>query len=145
MPNTQPGKGSDAPRAVVVYVVEADESVRSGLERLLRAARLEPRPYESAERFLEEVSGGRCSCLLLDMTLPGMTGRELQTELRARGLSLPVIAVSVRDDEQIRRSARELGAQLFLSKPVDGQALLDAIEWVTGSGHVGRAEGKGEE
>jgi CheY-like chemotaxis protein len=72
------------------------------------------------------------ACLLLDMTLVGITAQELLARLREREMVLPVIAVSVRDDVLVRRSARELGAMLFLQKPVDDQALLDAIEWATG-------------
>ena len=122
--------------ATVVCIVEGDESVRSSLERLLHAAGLEPRAYESAQRFLEEVSEERRACLLVDMALPGLTAMQLRAKLRERGIVLPMIAVSVRDDEQVRLSARELGAKLFLRKPVDDQALLDAIEWVTGPGEA---------
>ena len=113
----------------MVYVVEDDESVRSGFVRLMRAAGADPRPYESVQRFLEDASDQPGACLLLDMTL----SCEAAVELRERALAMPVIAVSVRDDEPVRRKARSLGAKMFLRKPVDGQALLDAIEWVTGA------------
>ena len=134
MSNAQPGTRLGAAGATVVYIVEGDESVRSSLERLLHAAGIEPRAYESPQRFVEEMSAEPRACLLVDMTLVGTTARELRTRLREHEIVLPVIAVSVRDDVQVRRSARELGAMLFLRKPVDDQALLDAIEWATGSG-----------
>jgi DNA-binding response OmpR family regulator len=57
-----------------------------------------------------------------------------------RGIQLPVIAVSARDDEEARRAARDLGAQFFFRKPVDGQALLDAIHWATRSSEKTRPE-----
>ncbi len=123
---------SNAAQTTVVYIVEGDESVRNSLERLLHAAGMEPRAYESPRRLVEEMRAEPRACLLLDMTLVGITAPELRTRLREHEMVLPVIAVSVRDDVLVRRSARELGAMLFLQKPVDAQALLDAIEWATG-------------
>jgi FixJ family two-component response regulator len=59
----------------------------------------------------------------------------VQTCLKQKEIDLPVIAVSARDDEETRRIARAQGAQFFLRKPVDDQALLDAIAWVSASSH----------
>ena len=129
MTNAHLDAGSKGGGAIVVYVVEHDESVRSGFVRLLRAAGVEPRPYESVQRFLEAVKEQPGACVLLDMTMSSAAS----VQLRERALVMPLIAVSVRDDESVRRKARSLGAKMFLRKPVDGQALLDAIEWVTGA------------
>jgi FixJ family two-component response regulator len=118
-------------RPVVVYIVDDDEDVRTGFVRLLRSAGLEPRPYGSAECFLREVVDVPSACVLLDITLPQLTGTQVQSKLNERRIALPVITVSARDDEETRRLAHELGARLFLRKPVDDQALLDAISWVT--------------
>jgi CheY-like chemotaxis protein len=63
-----------------------------------------------------------------------MNGLELLRQLKARGIRLPVIAVSARDDDETRQLARDLGVSLFLRKPVDDQALLDAIAWVVDGG-----------
>jgi FixJ family two-component response regulator len=120
--------------AVMIYIVEDDASVRRGLSRLMRAAGFEVRAFGSAERFLDEVDQEQRACVLLDMTMPRLTGVQVQERLRERKIQLPVIAVSARDDEEIRRAARALGAQFFFRKPVDDQALLDAIAWATGSG-----------
>ena len=111
----------------MVYVVDDDESVRSGFVRLLRAAGIEPRPYESVQRFLDELREQRDACVLLDMEMPDAASMRL----RKCALIMPLIAVSVCDDETVRRQARSLGAKMFLRKPVDGQALVDVIEWVT--------------
>jgi FixJ family two-component response regulator len=70
--------------------------------------------------------------LLLDVTLPGLSGLQLQAELNKRGVNLPVIAVSARDDSETANMARQLGARCFFRKPVDDQALIDAIQWATG-------------
>ena len=119
--------------AVIVYIVDDDDSVRTGLSRLMRSAGFEARAFGSADRFLDEVCEEGSACILLDMTLPRTTGVEVQRRLKDRGIQLPVIMVSARDDEETRRAARDLGAQFFFRKPVDDQALIDAIIWATGS------------
>jgi FixJ family two-component response regulator len=120
-------------KALSVYIVDDDESVRRGLSRLIRSAGLEPLPFESPERFLAEVDEDNThACILLDITMPHLSGLEVRARLNERGIDLPVIAVSARDDDETRNRARALGVQLFLRKPVDDQALLDAIEWVSG-------------
>ena len=124
-------------RTVIVYIVDDDEAVREGFAKLFRSAGFEPRPYESAERFLGEVVDGERACILLDITMPRMTGTQVQAELQSRKLKLPVITVSAHDDEETRSWARNLGARMFLRKPVDDQALLDAIHWVTSPGRIG--------
>ena len=121
----------------VVYIVDDDDSVRDGFARLLRAAGLDPRPFDSAEEFLDEVRDAPNACILLDITMPRMTGIQVQARLNARQIALPVITVSARDDEETRALARSLGACMFLRKPVDDQALLDAINWANG-GNYGR-------
>ncbi|HTO62376.1 MAG TPA: response regulator [Bradyrhizobium sp.] len=119
--------GSKGGAGIVVYVVEDDESVRRAFVRLLRAAGIEPRPYESVQRFLADVSDQPGACILLDMAV----SCEASVQLRERALIMPLVAVSVRDHEPVRRKARSLGAKFFLPKPVEGQALVDAIKSVT--------------
>jgi len=121
--------------AQVVYIVDDDDSVRTGLSRLMRSAGFDPREFALPETFLKEVRAEPCACILLDITMPGITGLEVQARLGDKGINLPVIAVSARDDDETRSLARALGAQFFLSKPVDDRALLDAIDWVTDSNH----------
>lgn len=114
----------------VVYIVEDDQSVRDGLTRLMRSADLPVCAYADAESFLNEISAQSQGCVLLDMTMPRLNGLEVQARLKARHIDIPVIAVSAREDDETRTLARELGAQFFMRKPVDDQALLDAISWV---------------
>jgi CheY-like chemotaxis protein len=66
----------------------------------------------------------------MDITMPRMSGLEFGAKLKEKGIALPVIAVSARDDDETRHLARDLGVRFFLRKPVDDQALLDAISWV---------------
>jgi FixJ family two-component response regulator len=71
------------------------------------------------------------------MTLPRVAGLEVQARLKDMGIHVPVIAMSASDDDAVREAARKLGARFFLRKPVDDQALLDAISWVTESASNG--------
>jgi FixJ family two-component response regulator len=117
----------------VVCIVDDDDSFRKGLSRLMRASGFEVRAYATPESFLEAAHNEARVCVLMDITMPRMSGLQLQGRLLARGVHLPVIAVSARDDEETRSTARQLGARFFLCKPVDDRALLDAIAWVTGA------------
>lgn len=119
--------------ASLVYIVDDDESVRRALSRLMRAAGIDARGFASPREFLDEVRAEPFACVLLDITMPGTTGLEVQARLKEKGIDLPIIAVSARDDDETRAKARELGAKFFLRKPVDDRALLDAIAWVSGS------------
>jgi FixJ family two-component response regulator len=112
-----------------VYIVDDDESVRKSLSRLMRSAGFESRAYASPESFLEDVYNEDHACILMDITMPGMNGLELAGRLKAQGITLPVIAISARNDET-RTLAHDLGVRFFLRKPVDDQALIDAISWV---------------
>ena len=116
----------------MIYVIDDDESVRRALERFLRAAGLDAKAFSSAKEFLESGNLGERACLVLDIQMRGLTGLDLQEELASKGIRMPVIAVSALDDAKIRERARELGATAFFRKPVDGQALIDAIRWAMG-------------
>jgi FixJ family two-component response regulator len=118
-------------RNFVIYVVDDDDDVREGFARLLTSAGLNVQPYPSAETFLDKADLSGPGCLLLDVTMPGVTGPETLRRLKARGSALPVVVVSAHDDQTIQRLVYDLGAKMFLRKPVDDQALLDAINWVT--------------
>lgn len=119
-------------RAITLHVsiVDDDDSVRKGLSRLMRSAGIDSHAYESPEQFLQEIQNEAHGCILMDITMPRMNGLELSARLREKGITLPVIAISARDDDDTRQLARNLGVRLFLRKPVDDQALIDAINWV---------------
>lgn len=118
------------PRNMLVYIVDDDASVRKGLSRLMRSAGIESRAYERADAFLADVSNDERACVVLDITMPQMDGLQIGRRLRQRGIALPVIAVSARDDDATRQLAMDLEVRMFLRKPVDDQALIDAISWV---------------
>lgn len=113
----------------LVFVVDDDPLARSGIARLLRAAGHEVRAFASAEEFLDDFHPETFGCLVLDARMPGMSGEELHAELKARGVQLPIIVVSADDDSETRLAAHRMNAAAFFRKPVDGSALLDAIDW----------------
>ena len=112
-----------------VYVIDDDESVRRAFARLLRSANLGAETFSSAEEFLDSPKQKENACILIDIRMPGASGFDLQQKLAASDIRIPVIVISASDDAQIRERARELGAVSFFRKPVDDQALLDAISW----------------
>ena len=116
----------------MVYVIDDDESVRRALQRLLRSAGFEVKAFSSAEAFLQSGNLDERACIVLDIHMPGLTGFDLQEKLVSMGIRIPVINVSAFDDAETRERARRLGAVAFFRKPVDGQALIDAIHWATG-------------
>ena len=126
----------------MVYIVDDDDLVRIALARLMRAGGFASKTYGSPEVFLQEVGTEWPACILLDITMPRMSGLQVQEELKARGNTIPVIAVSARDDDETRQRARDLDAYCFLRKPIDDQALLDAIAWAVQSGEAAHGNGR---
>ena len=116
-------------KARLVFVVDDDSSARSGITRLLRTAGHDVRAFDSAEEFLDAFDPETFGCLVLDARMPGMSGEELHAELKTLGVQLPIIVVSADDDPATRRVAHRINAAAFFRKPVDGSALLDAIDW----------------
>jgi FixJ family two-component response regulator len=112
----------------VVLVVEDDDSMRQAIQRLLNAAGILTLAYASAEALLSLASDAGPACIVSDFRLPGMSGLELLSELRARGHSTPFILVTAHDTQQLRADARRRGANACLSKPFNGSDLMAAIE-----------------
>ncbi len=118
-----------AKKSTVVYVIDDDESVRRALARVLRSADIDAETFRSADEFLASPRQHKNSCILLGIRMSGSTGFDLQQKLAAFDIRIPIIVISASDNAQIRERARELGAVSFFRKPVDDQALLDAIWW----------------
>ena len=113
----------------LVYVVDDDESIRRAFARLLKSAGFDCETFSSPEEFLSLKRTEKNACILTDVRMPDSTGFDLTERLAACGLRIPFIVVSASDDAQVREMARERGAVAFFQKPVDDQALLDAIMW----------------
>ena len=116
-------------RTATVFIVDDDASARTGLGRPIRVAGYDTRLYADASTFLTEACQTPNACIVSDMRMPGLAGISLQAELVSRGISMPVIIVTADEDPDTRHRARQAGAVAFFRKPVDGPALLDAIEW----------------
>ena len=118
----------------MIYVIDDDASVRKAFGRLLRSANLDAETFSSADEFLNSPKQKENSCIVIDIRMPGSTGFDLQQKLAAYDIRIPIIVISASDDALIREHARELGAKSFFRKPVDDQALLDAIWWAISGG-----------
>jgi len=114
------------PRGLVV-VIDDDESVRRGFERLLRADGLEVTCFNSSSAFVAHPLPDRVACVLLDLRLPGESGLDVQDMLRRTGCEIPIIFVSGCADVGSSVRALKAGAVDFLEKPVSEQTLLDAV------------------
>ncbi len=115
---------SDTP---LIHVVDDDESLRTALLRLLGAAGFEARGYGSAGDFLLDLPPDRPGCLLLDVRMPGPSGLDLQTALKSRGIALPIVFLTGYADVSASVGAMKAGAVDFLTKPVERDALFEAI------------------
>jgi FixJ family two-component response regulator len=111
----------------LVSVVDDDESVRESLPDLLREFGFAVRAFSSAEDFLASDCIEQTSCLILDVAMPGMTGPELQQELRIRRQEIPIIFITAQRDETVRARVLEQGAVECLLKPFSDTALRDAV------------------
>ena len=114
----------------LVSIVDDDPSVRSSTRRLLRSSGMRAEVFASAEEFLQSGHVAETGCLLLDMTMPGMNGLELQSRLAETGRLMPIVFLSARASEDEERRALQSGAANFLRKPVSKEALLHAIQGV---------------
>jgi FixJ family two-component response regulator len=112
-----------------VAVVEDDESVRLAIEDLLQSQGLATRCFTSAEEFLRSRQHARIGCLILDIRLPGMSGVELYQQLRARGVSIPVIYASAEGDAngKLHRELLQAGAVAVLAKPFNPERLMELV------------------
>jgi FixJ family two-component response regulator len=117
-------KTSEAP---LVSIVDDDVSVRRSTRRLLLSAGLQAEAFASAEEFLQSGRAAETGCLLLDVSMPGMDGLELQHRLAETGWLIPIVFLSARASEDQERRALGVGAVSFLRKPVGKEALLSAI------------------
>ena len=113
----------------LVYLVDDDASARNGMARFLRISGHEVQTYESATDFVEHMVPAENSCLVLDARMPGKSATQLKAEFPDKFRNLPIIIVSADEGQESRRKALELNAVTLFRKPVDGAALLDAIEW----------------
>lgn len=117
--------GQDDPRWVAV--VDDEAPMREALLDLLDEAGLRACGFASGEEFLESGCQDKCSCLITDICMPGISGLDLQVRLNAARLRVPIIFITAHGDEHMRRQALAAGAVEFLAKPFDDEALLGMV------------------
>ncbi len=111
-----------------VFIVDDDDAVRDGLELVIETLGIDCRTFDSAEKFLASYRHGMTGCLVLDYSLPGLNGLQLQDELNIRKILLPIIFLTAHGDAPMADRAMKAGAFGFLMKPVQIELLLEKIQ-----------------
>ena len=117
---------------VLVAVVDDEESVCRALLRLLRAAGMDVETFSSSTDFLdsmrERLPSRRPDCVVLDLHLPGLTGIDVQRQLKLEKIALPIVMITGNEEAGVQEQVLSEGAHAFLVKPINARNLLDAIE-----------------
>jgi len=129
---------ADAP---TVFVVDDDPAVRASIQGLLKSASLRSESFGTAEEFLRVKRPDGPSCLVLDVSLPGVNGLDFQRQLGDAGIQIPIIFITGHGDIPMTVKAMKSGAVEFLTKPFLDQALLDAIHQALDRDRVTRQQG----
>ncbi len=111
----------------IVAVVEDEDQVRNALDRLLRSAGFQVVAYASGDEFLRHVASRPPACVVLDLHMPGASGYDVQAAIVRRNLPIAVVVLTGNDTPEGRKRVLDAGAHSFLCKPVDANALIDAI------------------
>jgi FixJ family two-component response regulator len=122
----------------IVFVIDDDRMVREGLQSLVRSVGLRVETFASAQDFLAAKRPDAPACLVLDVRMPGLSGLELQTKLNQANIHIPIIFITGHGDIPMSVRAMKEGAHEFLTKPVRGQDLLDAVQKAIASDRTAR-------
>ena len=112
----------------LIAIVDDDASVREGLQSLIRSAGWRVETFVSAQEFLARLGAEAPSCVILDLQLPGLSGLDLQNRMAKGGLEIPIVFLTGHGDIPASVQAMKAGAVEFLTKPLDEQKLLEAIQ-----------------
>ena len=126
-PNEKSIVSNDSPLRPIVFIVDDDVSVRESLELLIQDAGWQPETFASATSFLGRPRVRVPSCLLLDVSLPDLNGLDLQQRIAYERADMPIIFITGYGDVPMTVRAMKAGAVEFLTKPLDGDALLSAV------------------
>jgi two-component system, LuxR family, response regulator FixJ len=111
-----------------IHLVDDEDSVRRSTGFMLQLEGYDVRTYSSGIEFLDKVDKAEPGCILLDVRMPGMDGLEVQAELNARGLTMPIVVLTGHGDIATAVTAMRGGAADFIEKPFEKDALLSAVE-----------------
>ena len=112
----------------LVAIIDDDASVRTTTDSLVRSLGYVVRTFASAEEFLRSNSRNDFACVIADVQMPGMSGIQLQDHLRAQGYLVPFIFFTAFPDEKTRAQALAAGAICYLTKPFDGDSLIQSLQ-----------------
>jgi len=126
--------------APTVWVIDDDANVRASIQGLLKAVGLRSESFGTAEEFLRDQEPDRPGCLVLDVSLPGVSGLELQRKLADAGVCIPIIFLTGHGDIPMTVKAIRSGAVEFLTKPFDDQDLLNAIKMAFDRDRITRSQ-----
>jgi FixJ family two-component response regulator len=129
--------------APTVFVVDDDAGMRASIAGLLKSAGLRAESFGAAEEFVRSNRPDVPSCLVLDVSLPGINGLEFQHKLADAGIQIPIIFITGHGDIPMTVKAMKSGAVEFLTKPFDDQDLLDAIQQALDRDRVRRQQQSG--
>ncbi|MFL6547608.1 MAG: response regulator [Povalibacter sp.] len=115
-----------------IAVVDDEPAIRKSLVRLLGAAGLQVHVYASGRDMLDACKTMHFDCVLMDLQMPGLNGFEVFEELRRADFRMPVILMTASGDPVVQKRASELGFELLLLKPLDGELLLSSIRNLVG-------------
>jgi len=136
---TRPGAGDarapqPAPESPLVAIVDDDASVRKSTTRLIRSFGYRAEAFASGEEFLASPEASQTGCLVLDVRMPDMDGLEVQRQVVARQLHIPIVFISGRASDDEERRARSAGAIDFLRKPIATATLLQVLRKIFAGG-----------
>jgi FixJ family two-component response regulator len=112
----------------IVFVIDDDALIRDGIQSLIRSIGLRAETYASARDFMLAKHPDAPACLVLDVRMPGLSGLDLQRQLSGANIDIPIIFITGHGDIPMTVRAMKDGAMEFLTKPVRGQDLLDAVQ-----------------
>ncbi len=112
----------------IVFVIDDDALIRDGMQSLIKTIGLRVQTFSSARDFLAAARPDAPGCIILDVRMPGLNGLDLQRELSSAGVYIPIIFITGHGDIPMSVRAMKDGAMEFLTKPVRGQDLLDAVQ-----------------
>jgi len=111
----------------LIAIVDDDESLQRALQDLIESDGLSTLCLGSAEQFLESEARHKAACLIVDIRMPGMSGLELQANVKAEGCRIPIIFITAHGDSEMRTLAMGEGAVEFLTKPFSDAVLLEVV------------------
>jgi len=114
---------------IQVYIVDDEPSICTAYARLVRSAKMQARTFTCVDDFMRSDITDENACVVSDIYMPGASGLDIPALLAQTGHKLPVIFVTGHDPREARDSAQSVGAAAYFRKPVDDNALLNAINW----------------